>query len=638
MLAIAQPRHSIAGDRQASLATRLASSLCAGIGGNPGSATIDGLHFAYRPLHSTRAFGRVWRPTVLPSGRIVLFHGYFDNAAQIAAELGVAPDKPDLLYGLAVEQWGDDAERRIIGQYCAVIANLPNSRLRLARSPLHAPPLYYHHEERLTAAASVPRALFAAGVEQQLDETRIADIAMRNFSNAEASPFEGVSLVPTGAVVELKPHQPRDLRKWYKVDELPFAAATSDAEAIAKASELLDEGVRACLAGFNAPGSTLSGGLDSPQVAVRALAAMPPGKKLPTFTFHPGADFDGRAPQGKIGDERPLVEAFAAMHPGLEPHFTANEGHDHHYRCDELFHLMGDPTGVSGTYVLHGLLSQAREAGCDLLLMAEWGNVTFSDRGECGFVEYLLTGRWRQLWLALTRPPIHSGSILQRFAARSLSALLPDRMWRAMHRRLIGSGLLSDDARPLSAEYRRESGADERLNRAGTIGDRYQPWNRRHARKLLLENGDAAPFYQGLEQMYGIAIRDPTSYRPFVEYCLALPTRMFMRDGEMRWLAKQMARDVMPEEQRRNLLDGWWDADGQARIRRRRGEWLAELDRMEQDQRLGRMFDVPRLRAALEKLPETTETDPRKFVTAQLAVPAALLTARFINHVERRNQ
>jgi len=196
---------------------------------------------------------------------------------------------------------------------------------------------------------------------------------------------------------------------------------------------------------------------------------------------------------------------------------------------------------------------------------------------------------------------------------------------------------LFDLAQPLSAQYRRDSGANKRLKRSGIVADRYQPWNRPRSRKLLFGNGDPGPFYQGLEQMYGIALRDPTAYRPFVEFCLSLPTKMFLRDGEIRWLAKQMAKGIMPEEQRRNALDGWWDADGQLRIRRRRPEWLAELARIEDDERFGRMFDVPRLRAALESLPEQTETDAETLLTAQLAIPAALLTARFINYVEGRN-
>jgi asparagine synthase (glutamine-hydrolysing) len=230
---------------------------------------------------------------------------------------------------------------------------------------------------------------------------------------------------------------------------------------------------------------SLSGGLDSPQVAVRALAALPAGTKLPTFTFHPEEGFDGRAPRGMLGDERPVVEAFAALHPGLEPHFTDNGGHEHGHRAQEMFHLTGDPAGVAGGYVFHGLLSEASKCECDALLLAEWGNLTFSDKGDCGFVEYLLTGRWRQLWLALTVPPLHSGSLLRRFSSRCLAALLPNGLWRRMRSLTLGRPLLSEVAQPLSAEYRRASGVDERLKRSGKIADRNQPWNRREARQQI---------------------------------------------------------------------------------------------------------------------------------------------------------
>ena len=43
-------------------------------------------------------------------------------------------------------------------------------------------------------------------------------------------------------------------------------------------------------------------------------------------------------------------------------------------------------------YVFHGLFAGAVKEGCDVLLLAEWGNFTFSDKGDWGFVEYLLNG------------------------------------------------------------------------------------------------------------------------------------------------------------------------------------------------------------------------------------------------------
>ncbi|HYC95814.1 MAG TPA: asparagine synthase-related protein, partial [Sphingomicrobium sp.] len=298
MIAFAWPKQSGANGSRTQLCARIGASLCAGIGGHAGAVELAGLHFAHRPLRSSSAASRAWRPSTLPSGRIGLFQGYFDNAAEIAAQLGTSSDDLNRLYGLAVERWGRGAEQRIIGDYCSLLADPGNSTVRLSRSPLRAPPLYYFHGEHLTAAASVPRALFASGVETRVNEARIADIAMRNFSDEEASAFEGVLQVPLGSIVELAHGEPRDLDQWYDLLGLPFQEVTSDAAVIARAGELLDEGIRACLGRFGRPGATLSGGLDSSQVAVRALAAIPSGERLPTFTFHPEPGFDGRVPSG----------------------------------------------------------------------------------------------------------------------------------------------------------------------------------------------------------------------------------------------------------------------------------------------------------------------------------------------------
>ena len=641
MLAFSWNWHDSRNDYSEGLAARLASSLCAGIGGSAASANIENLHFAYRPLRPNPALVRAWQPVVLSSGRIAAFHGYFDNAQEVATELGVAPSDMARLYGEAVERWGEEADLRVIGEYCAIIANPVSRHLRLARSPLRAPPLHYFYDAIQVAAASVPRALFAAGIAQRLNEVRLADSALLNFADEETTWFENVARVPLGAVVELEPGRPRQLRNYYDLQALPDVRMQTDADYIARASELLDEGVRASLAGSRVPGTTLSGGLDSPQVAVRTLAALPAGQQLPTFTFHPEAGWDGIAESGMSGNERPFVEAFAAMHPGLEPHFTDNEGYEHDHRWNELFHLMGGaPSGLCNMYVMHGIWSKARDRGCDLLLLAEWGNYTFSDQGEWAFVEYLLKGRWRQLWLALARHRDDHRSLLRRFIALSLVPLLPVPLWKLVMRvwhpvKKSAIDLIS----PLRSEYRLLSGAEQRLKRSKVFLGRYQPWNRRHAQNLLFRNSDAetAEVYQAFEQLYGVPQRDPMAYRPFVEFCFGLPVELFVRDGEMRWLGKQMGIAIMPEEQRMNHKNGRWDADWHLRIGRRRKDFLAELDRIETDARLSAMLDIPRLRAALENFPECTVVDSQTCMPIELAVPRGLLTARFVNFVEGRN-
>jgi asparagine synthase (glutamine-hydrolysing) len=357
---------------------------------------------------------------------------------------------------------GDEADRRIVGEYCAILV-APNDRLvRLSRSPLRAPPLYYASQAGLVVVASVPRAIFAAGIERQLNEVRVADSALINFTDREASWFKGVKRVPLASTVELKPGRERRLRTYYDLLSMPDIRMNSDDDYIRRAGELLDEAIARCIAGARKPGVTLSGGLDSPQVAARAMAQLPAGRKLPSFTFHPEPGWDGIVVDGMSGDERPFVEKFAEMHPGIEPHFTENRGYGHDYRWNEMFNAMGGATsGLCNVYVLHGLFAGAREQGCDLLLFSDWGNFTFSDKGEWAFVEYLLNGRWRELYLALAHHPNDDRSLLRKFVALSLVPLLPDSLWRAMMKLWHPTEKpLLDIMSPLRADYRKASGAD----------------------------------------------------------------------------------------------------------------------------------------------------------------------------------
>jgi asparagine synthase (glutamine-hydrolysing) len=640
MLALAWP-WSDGASQDNRTSARLAASLCSGIGGNAATADIEGLHLAYRPLGSARALSRAWRPATLPNGTVAAFHGYLDNAAAIARELGVAGDDNSRLYALAVAAWGDDADLRLIGDYCALIAEPRSRRLRLSRSPLRAPPLYYFSGDELAVAGSVPRVFFAAGIPQRINHVRVADSAMINFSDQEASWFEDIHRVPLGSAVMLERRRPRVLNRYYDALAIPPVTVESDAECIARVSELLDEGVRACLAGFRRPGATLSGGLDSPQVAARALKVLPSTQNLPTFTFCPEPEYDGIVQPGMTGNERPIVEAFAKEHPRLEPHFTTNEGYEHDHRWTEFFHLMGGASsGLCNMYVFHGLFAGAKKQGCDVLLVSDWGNNAYSDKGYWGFVEYFLKGRWRQLWLALRNFPIQERSMPWRFVAQCLLPLLPARLWRIARRMVFRNETsMLDLMQPLSRDYRIASGADRRIKDRGLVFERYQPWTARHARQLLLQNddGEAAEIYQAFEQMYGVPQRDPLAYRPLVEFCWGLPTRMFMRDGQMRWLAKQVAKGLMPEGQRANRLNGRWDADWHIRIGRRRADFLAQLERLEGDKRIAAMLDLPRLRSLLEDWPERTEIDPQKYFPRKFAVLRGLLTASFINYVDRSN-
>ena len=62
------------------------------------------------------------------------------------------------------------------------------------------------------------------------------------------------------------------------------------------------------------------------------------------------------------------------------------------------------------------------------------------------------------------------------------------------------------------------------------------------------------------------------------------------------------------------------------------------VERIAQHPTLSKMIDTERLIAALDAFPDQTSTDPQVWLQVELGVPRALLTARFIDFVERSNR
>ena len=597
---------------------------------------------ALLPFNDPRR-ARSWRPATL-GPLVVLFHGHLDNSAVVAAELGVPNpepvDSPGLaaLYAAALLHWGARTDRMLIGEYAAIALNPSEQHLRLVRSPLRAPPLHYYADAERVIAASVARAIFACGVEQQLDDDKLADMAWFNASNEAQSWFRGVNRVPLGSTVELTPVTAAT-RRYYDIGALQPVPRMSVADSVAQAHALLAEGTRAALAGSKRPAVMLSGGLDSSLVAVKSLEAMPGETPLNAYTFVPEPGWGDYRFRGKFTDEGPLVAAFCQRHPRLVPHFHDNAGRGLDARLNDLFFAIGGaPQGLANLMPYHALWEAARADGCDRVLLGEFGNLTASADGSWAYSEYLITLHWRQLYLALRNSPEDDRSLGRRFMALAVGPFLPDAVWDWQRRRR-GLDNLYHRASPLRRSFAERSGALARSSAARLPNPRYPRRDRLGEMKEVHTNawGDFSDIYAGFTQIHGLEQRDPTAYRPFFEFCAGLPSDRFLRDGQERWLAREMLRGQMPEAQRLTNRTGRHGADWHIKLSRQREQLLREVAQFAKVPRLAEILDLDRARAALEDWPETGDVSDEQRLLYEVALPRTIIAARFINYVEGRN-
>ena len=575
----------------------------------------------------------------MPGGGWVLFDGWIDDRDNLAEALGAPRASDAELYGAAVARWGAQADRRLTGHYAAVVAPAQGS-LRLSRSPWSSPPLHFANDGHRAIVASVPRVLLAAGVPNALDPVKLADSLVANFNDEERGWYRDTFRVPQGSIVYLEPGRQRTER-WYDPHDAPSVRLRRDEDYVEAARSLLARATRNALRGTVKPAIALSGGLDSALAADEILRQLPPGRRLRSYTFRPDSAWDGRLNADQMGDEKPFVDAFAAMHPGLDAGFTRNEGGGFDHRQTELFAAMGiAPSYMPNYYVYHGVWQAARDAGCDWLFDATLGNQTLSNDGRWSYVEQLLRLRWRQLGLTLARRRGDPRPLWRKFASLSLLPLVPEPLRDPIRR------LRHPDLRSLSAlttmiapSYAAALSVVERARQQGAWRDSTYPRNRREALAIDYQMADleSSDIHQGFEQVYGLRRRDVMAYRPLIEFCLGLPTEQYVRDGEERWLAKRLAVGRIPESQRLNPRYGRHDVDWHVRLGRRRTELLAEIERLSQGSEVGHLLDYPKMRELLENWPENTPLERESWMPREIAIPRALTTARFIHFVSGRN-
>lgn len=576
----------------------------------------------------------------LPSGDLVLFTGWFDNRREIAARLGIEDRNAAWVYGHAVERWGDEADLRLIGEYCAVIDRPRTGEVRLVRSPLCAPPLHYHRSALGIAAASVPRALIGLGLPAELNEERLAMQLHAAAYDAEGGWYKDIEALQPGVIVTASRDGERRCKP-YDPASLPELRLARDEDYVEAAEELLGEGISRTIAGFRRPATLLTGGLDSTIVASHLLDQLPAGRTLPSFTWtsEPGADLTDSATH--FVDEKSRVEAFAAMHPRIEPHFLDNAGRGFDDGWNELFMLGGVTTTAIGLLYPYGsAFAAARQNGCDLVIGAGFGNETFSSEGRRGYFEFPRRGKFRQMWRALAARNGDDRPVWRRFVTLVLLRSLPVPVWRAVSRwRGVDVASVHAVAGALHPDWPGRKALEAAVRRADPAMDRpFHRSRREEVASMAAEmDADGRDVMQAFQQRHRIAYRDVTTYRPFLEFCWRLPVEQLMRDGESRFLARRMGKGRLPEAIRTETRYGLQLGDWHQRMARQRLALLSELKSLEHDPQVCRLVDLRRLMRMLEDFPETGNVPRNLALQYQITVPNGIAAARLIQHVNGRN-
>ncbi len=630
--------------KSSEIGERLTSALRDTVAGAPRLPDLSGAVAVSSPPVGYRARQEEKGGTSPPEtgdGGQLLFHGFIDNREELLASLGVrgepAGQSDAWLYAAAYDAWGDACDLKVVGQYAAVTW-YPNRRIaRMVRSPFRAPPLHIWNDRARAVVASSAQLVFACGVERRLDEQKIADSLFLNYGDAERDWFAGLKRLPTGCHGWLARDGLTTKAYWdiAKVRPVRFAR---DEDYVEAATDLFRQSTRAALNGFSRPAISLSGGFDSQGVASFVLGELNGDQELLGLTGVPEAGWQAVDGPGGFDDESKHVQALAAIYEHLEVAFIDSKGLGFDHRLAEMFRLAGSPprNAINLTWI-HALRAQARERDRDLLLTGDSGNLTFSFNGAGALPHWLMTGNLSALWheIAATYSPGHR---LRGMWTQAIRPSLPPRMV-SFYDCLRGRERPDpfESWCPMNREWADRMEVRRRSRELGLGSDFAKPTSTSMVRSLAPAGGgnESGDLQQAFEVLYGLPIRDPTSWRPLVEFCAGIPDEQYLKGGVTRRLARRMLVGKVPEQVLAERRRGRQAADWPLRLARERSVLVAELEELAEDPAMAERFNIPRLHSALVEWDgRPPQAGSPQAATLVSAIPRALTTARFIRFAQ----
>ncbi|MBP2312717.1 asparagine synthase-related protein [Azospirillum soli] len=545
------------------------------------------------------------QPLVGGGGRFVLVADLrLDNRPELAEALGIdqrragAMADSDLLLA-AWERWGEGCPARLIGAFAFALWDAENRRLHLVRDQMGERPLFYHHSPDRIVFASMYHGLHALPDIPLAPDLGAVRAHAAFFADYKDRSFHaGIKRVPPGSRLEINAGGLRVNRYWELPDPAPLRLS-SDAEYVEAYRETFDRAVRDRLRAIGPIGCHLSAGYDSSAVATTAAAMLAErGQRLSAYTAVPMDGVTLHPWRGQIIDESGIASITAGRYANMDHILVGRDGRAIGEDFEMIFTYLQQPIRNACNRVWRfDIARRMQERKERVLLNAIFGNLTISYNDREALPEMLATGRWLRLAREL-RLLARGGYSVPGLLAATLTPFTPEPVV-ALARHLTGRKRVTRRyASPLSeaalaaiqteeAEGRWEDMARVAVGSART---------RRGRIGFGLFQGDTGAFNTAMLGAFGTDERDASRDVRFINLILSLPSRMFLRDGQAKWIYRQaFAGRVPPEVMMPASRKGYQSADWMHRLAKGRTRINAILDQARGVAAIEEMFDMPDL-------------------------------------------
>ena len=578
------------------------------------------------------------------SGDVLLFDGRIDNREDLARELSVSMAElarlsdSDLVLRACL-RWDVAAVEHLVGDFAMAVWQPARRRLWMARDPLGHRPLFWHRQDGFFAFASMPKALFAVpGVPRALCEERLAvHLALLPQRGPETF-FKDVFRVEPASLMVL--HEGRiTSRRYHRFDHVQELVLPRDDDYVEALREQLDRAVGARLRVNGPIAAQLSSGFDSSTIvatAARLLAQRNQG--LIAYTALPREGFAGAVPRGRHADESAGAQALAKRFSNIEHVLVrSTDGTlmgDLRSRTESLDRPSFNPCNMPWW---NAILADAQSRGVKSLLQGQMGNMTISYDGMPGLGALVGSGHWLQWWReagAVRRVQKRGWPGL---ALQSFGPFVPRPLWMLLEALRRNSRKLTDYT-ALNPSFVDRMKIQDRARGLGWDLS-YRPWaDGRRMRIAVLERQDPTEIYLQANTDAGLDLREPLSDVRLIAFCLSVPDRQYLHEGENRWLLRRLMADVLPPEITESRTKGLQSADWYETMADEMPRLREELANLAAHGGVGEYLDLDSMTKALDAWPTTGFATENTVGTYRLKLLRGIAAGEFIRYVDDNNR
>ncbi|OQP67064.1 asparagine synthetase B [Niastella vici] len=433
----------------------------------------------------------------------------------------------------AYDHYKSDCLQYFDGMFAFAIWDQQEQTLFAARDRFGEKPFYYYFDGDQFVFASEMKALWAIGIEKQINEKMFFNYFTlgytQNPANAEETFYTGINKLPARSFIRYHLPERRITRSLYWNIDVDFVdEAITDQKAIAQFTELFNQSVQRRLRSDVPVGTSLSGGLDSSCV-LAAIKDIGAGKYKTFSAIFPGFKND------ESGAINCTTAHFAVQNYTVQPNAGQLIGD-----LEKICYHQEEPFQSASVIAQYYVYELARQHQVTVLLDGQG-----ADEILAGYHKYY-HWYWQQLFrenkgtLHHELNTAHSLGIKESWGIKNkLAAAMPSYAGWYLRRQRTRQQLKAHD---LSATFIK------------TYGESY--YDIAHFDELnnvLYYN----TFVNGLEELlryadrnsmaHGTEVRLPFLNHELVKLLFSLPARFKIRDGYTKWLLRKSMEAKLPK-------------------------------------------------------------------------------------------